>query len=134
MIAVRAAIVVLAVAAIAWLAIALQASRAQDELARLVAAPDPPAAADLARARELRADAERGVPGERPSLLEATLLVQAEDAARAADVLRHTVAAEPENGEAWLLLSRAADATGDDALAARARERVRALAPEVPLP
>jgi predicted Zn-dependent protease len=134
MIVLRAALVVLAVAAVAWLVVALQASRAQDELARLVAASDPPTAAELDRASRLRRDAERGVPGRRPALLEATLLAAAGDDAAAVRVLEETVEDEPENGEAWLLLARAAEADGDDALAARARERVRALAPEVPLP
>ena len=46
-------------------------------------------------------------------------------------VLRRTVAAEPENLEAWALLARAAR-TEDPALAARARARQRELAPPVP--
>ena len=130
----RAVLVLLAVAAIAWLVAALDASRAQDDLARLVAAPDPPTAADRERAAELREQAETAVPGRRPSLLEATLLVQADDPVAAVRLLEDVVGDEPENGEAWLLLAQAAVAAGNVDLAAHARERVRVLAPRVPPP
>jgi hypothetical protein len=43
------------------------------------------------------------------------------------------VGQEPENAEAWLLISRAAVRT-DPALAAEAAARVRALVPAVPAP
>jgi len=126
---VRAAVVLLAVAAIAWLGAGIAASRAQDDLGRLVATTDAPERADLARAEELRRRAERAVPGRRPSLLEATLLVKT-DRAAAARLLEDVVAAEPENAEAWLLLSQASEGRR----AEQARERVRALAPDVPPP
>jgi predicted Zn-dependent protease len=126
---VRAAVVLLAVAAIAWLGAGIAASRAQDDLGRLVATTAAPDRADLARADELRRRAERAVPGRRPSLLEATLLVKA-DRAAAARLLEGVVAAEPENAEAWLLLSQASEGRR----AEQARERVRALAPDVPPP
>jgi predicted Zn-dependent protease len=132
-IAVRAGIVVLAVAAIAWLALGIAASHAQDDLAHLVAVTDHPTAAQVARASDLRRDAERWVPGRRPSLLEATLRLKGGDTAGAARLLTDVVRDEPENGEAWLLLSQAAR-DRDPALAERARARVRALAPEVPPP
>ena len=128
----RIAIVALAAAAIAWLAAGIDASRTQDDLGRLVATTADPDRADLARADELRRDAERFVPGRRPSLLEATLLLRADPAA-AARLLEDVVAEEPENAEAWLLLAEAGE-DGDPARAEQAMERVRALAPAVPDP
>lgn len=124
----RAATVLVAALAIAWLAAALAASRAQAELERVVATQDRPEPARLA---ELRADAERWVPDRRPTLIEATGLVKAGADAAAVRRLEDLLAAEPENAEAWLLLSRAAT---DPALAERASARVRALAPPAPPP
>ena len=49
-------------------------------------------------------------------------------------LLQGAVRREPENAEAWLLLSRAAARAGDAALARRATQRVRELAPPVPEP
>jgi predicted Zn-dependent protease len=126
---IRAALVLLAVAAMAWLGAGIAASRAQDDLGRLVATTAHPDRADLERADELRRKAERRVPGRRPSLLEATLRLEGDDRAGAARLLEDVVAEEPENAEAWLLLSQASEARAD-----RARERVRALAPDVPAP
>lgn len=126
---VRAALVALAVAAVAWLAAGIDASRAQDDLGRLVATTAEPDRADLARADELRRRAERYVPGRRPSLLEATLRARA-DRAGAARLLEDVVANEPDNAEAWLLLARATDPPRSE----RAMARVRELAPDVPGP
>ena len=125
---VRGAIVLIAAAAIAWLAAGLSASRAQDDLAHLVATTAEPDRADYERAAELRRRAER-VPGRRPTLLEATLHMKGGDRAGAARLLEGLVADEPDNAEAWLLLSQASDERE-----AEARARVRALAPDVPAP
>ena len=130
---IRAAIVVLAVAAIAWLAMAASASRSQDELRDLVSDTERPTAAQLARGDELRRAAERGTPGERAALMEATLRLKAADTAGARRVLERVVTEEPENGEAWLLLARATRES-DPAAYERAMARVRALAPDVPPP
>jgi hypothetical protein len=129
---IRVALIVLAAAAVAWLAAGIGASHAQDDLGRLVATTAEPDHADYARADELRRGAERYVPGRRPSLLEATLRLRG-DGAGAARLLEDVVADEPENAEAWLLLARA-DADRDPVRAARAMARVRALAPDVPDP
>jgi hypothetical protein len=123
----RAALVLLAAAAIAWLSLALVASRAADDLERVVVGGGAPPA-ELA---DLRARAERLVPDRRPTLVEATGLAQAGRRALAARRLRDLLAAEPENAEAWLLLSRT---TPDPAEAERASARVRALAPPAPPP
>jgi hypothetical protein len=59
--------------------------------------------------------------------------LRAGDARGAVALGREAVAREPENAEAWLLISRAARTT-DPALASRAADRVRALVPPVPAP
>jgi predicted Zn-dependent protease len=129
---VRVALLALATAAVAWLAVGLAASRAQDELRDLVQATERPTAADLARADELRRAAER-TPGRRPALMEATLRLKGDDAAGAARLLEQVVRGEPDNGEAWLLLARASEER-DPARAQEAMARVRELAPRVPPP
>jgi predicted Zn-dependent protease len=126
----RAAVIVLAIAAIGWLALSVQSTRAEDELSSLAREER---VGDLDRAAELRRTAERFVPGRRPSMIEATLRVQAGDRAGAVRILEDVVHDEPENGEAWLLLARAAEDV-DPGLAERAMARVRELAPPVPPP
>lgn len=133
MIAVRAAIVVVAVFAIAWLAAGIAASRSQDELRELVSGTERPTATQIARAGELRRAAERATPGQRAALMEATLRLKGGDDAGARRVLERAVREEPENAEAWLLLARATEDV-DPARSERAMARVRALAPDVPLP
>jgi predicted Zn-dependent protease len=130
---IRAAIVLLALAAVAWLGAGIAASRAQDDLARLVATTAQPDDADLAHAVDLRRKAERWAPGRRPSLLEATLRLKSDDREGAAELLEDVVADEPENAEAWLLLAQASE-DRDPEREAEARARVRALAPDVPSP
>jgi hypothetical protein len=127
---VRAAIVLVAIAAVAWLSAGIAASRAQEDLAHMVATTGEPDRGDRARASDLRRTGERRVPGRRPSLLEATLIVRVDRAAAAA-LLEDVVADEPENAEAWLLLAQATEGTQR---AEQAMERVRALAPDVPAP
>jgi hypothetical protein len=129
----RLAIVVLAALAVAWLGTGIAANRAQGDLAELVIHADRPRPAELRRGAALADRAERFTPDQRPALLLATLHLKAGDDAGAERVLAGVVRREPENAEAWLLLSRAA-ARRDPALAARARQRVRELAPSVPRP
>jgi predicted Zn-dependent protease len=126
----RAFAVLVAAAAIAWLGAGIAASRAQDDLARLVTTTAEPGEAELERAGELRRRAERWVPGRRPTLLETTLRLKADDREGAARLLEDLVADEPENAEAWLLLSQATAGRRSE----QARARVRALAPDVPAP
>jgi predicted Zn-dependent protease len=129
---VRAALILLSAAAIAWLAAGIQASNAQDDLGRLVATTAEPDRADLARANELRKEAERYVPGRRPSLLEATIRART-DPAGAGRLLNDVVADEPDNAEAWLLLAQATEQS-DPQRSEQAMARVRELAPNVPAP
>jgi hypothetical protein len=132
MIALRTALVLLALAAGGWLVVQERAAHAQQELDAI--AFGPPAkepAAELARARPLLRTYRRLNPDRRPDLDEAILLGRAGRDTDAVAVLRRTVAAEPESLEAWALLARVAQKV-DPALAARARDRLRVLAPPVP--
>ena len=124
----RAAVVVVAVAAAAFLAAGFTAARAEDELFGLrFRAPD------VARAETLADRAGRATAGERRVLLLANVRLRAGDARGAVALLRGAVRREPANAEAWLGLSRAARAV-DPELARRAAQRVRELVPSVPAP
>jgi len=86
---------------------------------------------DASRADDLVRTDRRLNPDRRPDLYEAVVLGRSGRTREAIAVLERTVAAEPENLEAWALLAGAAK-TEDPALAARARARQRELAPPVP--
>ena len=129
---IRALIVAAALLAGGWLAVQERAARAEVELQSIAFDPGGALGPEtVARAEDLlRADRLLN-PGRRPDLYEAVVLGRAGRTPEAIAVLRRTVAAEPENLEAWALLARAAR-TEDPALAARARARQRELAPPVP--
>jgi hypothetical protein len=124
----RAAVAIVALACAAWMAVAYTAAHAEDQLRdAVIARPDVP------RAQRLADTAARVTPGVRRLILLGEVKLRAGDAAGATRTGRQAVAQEPENAEAWLLLSRAA-VTVDPALARRAAARVRALVPPVPAP
>jgi hypothetical protein len=129
----RAGVALLALAVAALLAVSLTAARAGDRLSELQFHTPHPTRADLAEADRLAATAGRLTAGERRTQLVAQIRLRAGDAAGASTLLRGAVAREPENAEAWLLLSEAAART-DPALARRAAQRVRELVPPVPAP
>lgn len=124
----RAAVAAVALACAAWMAVAFTAAHAGDQL--FDATLGKP---DVARAEQLDAKAGRLTPGVRRLILLGQIQFRAGDAAAAVATGRKAVAQEPENAEAWLLLSRAA-AQADPKLAAEAAARVRALVPPVPAP
>ena len=124
----RAAVAAVALACAVWMGVAFTAARAQDEL-RDASFAKP----DVARAERLEETAGRLTPGVRRMLLLGQVKLRAGDARGAVALGREAVAREPENAEAWLLISRAARTT-DPALARRAADRVRALVPPVPVP
>jgi predicted Zn-dependent protease len=124
----RLAVAAVALACAAWMAVAFTAARAGDQL--FDATLGKP---DVARAEQLDAKAGRLTPGVRRLILLGQIQFRAGDAAAAVATGRKAVAQEPENAEAWLLLSRAAVQT-DPKLAAAAAARVRALVPPVPAP
>jgi cytochrome c-type biogenesis protein CcmH/NrfG len=129
---IRALIVVLALLAGGWLAVQERAAHAESEIDEIAFGPgDTLGSGTVARAEELLRTDRRLNPDRRPDLYEAVVLGRAGRTREAISVLRRTVAAEPENLEAWALLARAARSE-DPALAARARARQRELAPPVP--
>jgi hypothetical protein len=129
---IRVLIVMLALVAGGWLAVQERAAQAESELDAIAFGPGGALGPDsVARAEELLRADRRLNPDRRPDLYEAVVLGRAGRTREAIAVLRRTVAAEPENLEAWALLARAARAE-EPALAARARARQRELAPPVP--
>lgn len=124
----RVVVAVIALACAAWMAVAFTAARAGDELFH--AAVGKP---DVAHAEQLDTRAARVTPGVRRLILLGQIQFRAGDARGAIATGRQAVAQEPDNAEAWLLLSRAA-AQADPKLAAEAAARVRALVPPVPAP
>jgi len=129
---VRVLLVLLALLAGGWLVVQERAARAENELEAIAFDPGGALApATVARTEDLLRADRRLNPDRRPDLYEAVVLGRAGRTREAIAVLRRTVAAEPENLEAWALLAGAAK-TEDPALAARARARQRELAPPVP--
>ena len=129
---VRVLLVLLALLAGGWLVVQERAARAESELEAIAFDPGGALGPEtVARAEDLLRADRRLNPDRRPDLYEAVVLGRAGRTREAIAVLRRTVAAEPENLEAWALLARAAR-TEDPALAARARARQRELAPPVP--
>jgi Flp pilus assembly protein TadD len=119
----RAAVVLVAVAALAFLGAGLTAARAEDDLFDAGFREQP----DVAAAKALEQTAGRATPGVRRLLLLGRVEQRAGDRAGAVALAREAVRREPENAEAWLLLSRTAQ--GDEAR--RAAERLRELVPPV---
>jgi Flp pilus assembly protein TadD len=122
----RVALLVVAVAALGWLAVSIGSSAAQDELIRLGFRIGPPP--DRERVQELADRARVLSPDRRADLAEGVALQRAGDRAGAVRAFRRAARAEPESIEAWALLERVAEPE----LAAEARRRVRELAPPVP--
>jgi hypothetical protein len=132
MTAVRIALVALAVLAGGWLAVQERAAHAEQQLDGIAFRPGGAlTTAELARAEDLLRTDRRLNPDRRPDLYEAVVLGRSGREREAVAILRGTVAAEPENLEAWALLARSGELT-DRRIAARARARLRELAPPVP--
>ncbi len=132
--AVRAAIVLVAVLAAGWLGVQAVGSAALADATALAFRPEPsPAPSEVAAALADARRAGRLNPDIRPDLARAVLYARGGQAPRALAILREVTAREPRNVEGWALLARLAE-TADPALAARARARLRSLAPPVPAP
>jgi len=125
----RVVVAVIALACAAWMAVAFTAARAEDHLRDVAVGGKP----DVARAERLADDAGRATPGVRRWILLGQVQLRAGDARAAVATGREAVDREPENAEAWLLISRAARRT-DPRLAAEAAARVNALVPPAPAP
>ncbi len=129
----RIVVAVVALAAAACFVVALGAARAEDELFDLQFRPAQLGRTELRRAADLERTAGRFTPGERRVLLLANVRMRGGDEPGALALLKGSVRREPDNGEAWLGLARAAR-EADPALARTARQRLRDLVPPVPAP
>jgi hypothetical protein len=131
--AVRAVLLVLAVAVIAWTATQVAALNAQERLTEIAFRPvGDPTPDELRETQDLVKTGERLNADRMPSLLRGVIVLRARDAAGAAREFAAITRDEPENLPAWALLARAAAENRDEALAERARARQAALAPPVP--
>lgn len=119
MIAARIALVVVAIVAVVLLSARLS-------IARDVARAEAIGPADAARAQWLLQDAARRTSDTTPLLREAQLMLFADRPRDAIAAARRATEEEPENAQAWLLLSQAA-AGSDRRLAAEADRQVRVL-------
>jgi tetratricopeptide (TPR) repeat protein len=127
--AARIALGLLVVVALAWLGLGLRNARLEADGARLIG--DSPADASLARLAEARDDyrrAEKLSADTGPAVRVAGLANFTGHPREALEQLRDVVRREPENFDAWLLMSSVA-ADLDSPLAARARARARELNP-----
>lgn len=127
---VRVAIAVVALAAAVWLGVELRSSDAQDTMIGLAFQRGTPTRADLAHAESLRPRARALNPDVRVDESIGVLQLRTGDRAAAVATFRRLTAKEPRNAELWAALAQAAQGY-DEALATRARERARALAPAV---
>ena len=128
---VRVVVIVLALAAAAWLAVAARSFSAQDEIARLALETREPAPARPGRGAGAAWPARSACnPDVRVEQGIGVLEFRTGDQAAAVKTFERLTAQEPRNAELWALLARVAR-DGDPALAARAAARERALAPPV---
>jgi Flp pilus assembly protein TadD len=127
---VRVAIAAVALAAAVWLGVELRASDAQDEMIGLAFQRATPTKADLAQAERLEARAGTLNPDVRVDESIGVLQLRTGDRGAAVATFRRLTRREPRNAELWAALAQAAQGY-DDALATRARDRARALAPAV---
>ena len=127
---VRIALAVVALAAAAWLGIQAVGAHASAQLTDIAFAPGKISGPEQQHAASLLDQAERLNPDTRPELFRGVLRLRANDVAGAERIFEAVTKKEPENLEAWALIARTA--TGyDPELAARARSRLRVLAPPV---
>ena len=129
---VRGVMVVVSVAAIAWIGVWLHSARLEAraiELATPVAgrAPTP---AQLAEAQDLLVRAREHNADTRPIVLEAQLAAFSGRPAAAIPLLQEVVRREPDNVLAWRLLAQLARGR-DLRLAALAERRLREISPPV---
>jgi predicted Zn-dependent protease len=120
----RAALLAAALLCAAWLVTELRPVRERDQALALVAT-------DTQRAETLLSRAARHTRSSEPDLRLAQLYAFEPRPDRATPILRAIVAREPENFDAWLLLSQTAR-TADPPLAARAAREFERLSPPVP--
>jgi predicted Zn-dependent protease len=125
-VAVRILLVALALLAGGWLVVQERAARAEQRLTQLVFESDAPIPAD--EADRLLDQARRLNPDRRPDMFEAVVRNRQGRTAEAIAALERVTGREPENIDAWGLLTTITK-QHDPELARRAREQVRRLSP-----
>ncbi len=128
--AVRIALIVLALAGAAWFAVAAGSFSAQDQIAKLALATKAPSRADLVEAQRLVPRAQRLNPDARIEQGIGVLEYRIGDPAAAVATFRRLTEREPRNAELWALLARVAKGY-DEPLSAAATARARELSPPV---
>jgi predicted Zn-dependent protease len=126
----RGLVAVAAVAIAAWLGVQADGARGEAEVARITLSEQAPSAQQRRRALRLIERMERLNPDTRPRELRGLIAYRAGDLRRATAIFAELARDEPENLQAWALLSRAAERY-DPSLAATARARMAELAPPV---
>jgi hypothetical protein len=125
----RAALALLVVAVLAWLVLGLRNARLEADGAALIGStPAKASPADLAKARDAYRRATKLNAGSGPDVRLAGLANFTGHPREAVARLLDVVSREPENFDAWFLLSSVAPRV-DPTLAARARARARELNP-----
>ena len=127
----RATLVVLAAAAIAYYALGIRSLQLEDDAVKLATSFDL-TAADAERAEDLLDRAGRYDPREDNEIRKAELRIFSGEPERALELLDGVVKREPENVVAWILIVRAADLAREPGVAERARARVAELNPQAP--
>ncbi len=124
---IRAAILVLALAASGWFAVGAREAR---ELARVTGTTTHGTTLSAARARDALNQLSSAVtlnPDRHIDVLRATVLAESHQTRRAQMILERVVQAEPMNLEAWYALARFGGS--DQALEARALSQILVLVP-----
>jgi predicted Zn-dependent protease len=132
----RVVLILLATAGLVWLGTGLVAARLESEASGKLAQPGVPASQQIAHldrrrllaAADLFERARKWAPYQVPLTQEAALRWQAGQPRRAAHILETLLRREPENAQAWSLLSQVLAST-DRARAAFARHEVQQLSP-----
>ena len=125
----RAALLVLAAAAVAWLAFAYRDARLEARGADIALNPlSRLTPGDVHEAVDLFERSRAANPDTRPLIFEAGLLARTGDLGRARRLLEDVVRREPENHDGWALLAGVTTRI-EPARSAEARQRARSLNP-----
>jgi hypothetical protein len=130
--ALRAAVVAVALFACAWFALGVHQGDAVNDASAIIAKPDAGGAAAARHATSRLDDAGTLNPDEEVNVLRGILARERGDLPRGKRILRGVVRREPENLQGWLELARSS--AGDPRTAFDALAHVRKLVPAVPPP
>lgn len=130
--ALRAAVLAVALVACAWFAIGVRQGNATRDAAALLDGSTRLPAAKARHAAALLHDAGQLNPDLQVDVMRGQLALQQGDTTRSRRILQDVVRSEPENLNGWIWLARSSSA--DPVTFRRALRRARALVPAVPRP